>query len=83
MSTTTLRRYCLCGAAMQVRSTPPDLADRLAAEFDERHTGDDHGPATQQQAADVRRRADRQALAADFAEAEDRARTQPSTEEPT
>lgn len=54
-----ITRYCLCGAGMRVRSTPPDMAARLAAEFDDLHSGDSHGPATQAQAAQVRRRDER------------------------
>ena len=49
-----IRRYCRCGAAMSARSTPAATAEALAAEFDRRHTGDSHGPATQAQAARAR-----------------------------
>lgn len=56
---TKLTRYCLCGAAMQVRSEPPALAELLAAEFDKRHEGDGHGPTSPATAAAARRREDR------------------------
>jgi hypothetical protein len=54
----TITRYCLCGASMQVRSNPPDLAERLAGQFDVRHRGDGCGPTTQAKAAQARRRHD-------------------------
>lgn len=56
-------RYCLCGAALQARSTPPATAESLAAVFDEQHAGDGHGPTTQAKAAGARRREERQILA--------------------
>ena len=52
----TIRRYCLCGAALQARSTPPAAATFIAAAFDAIHIGPGHGPATRQQAAATRRR---------------------------
>jgi hypothetical protein len=55
-------RYCLCGAAMQASSTPPSVAESLAAEFIEHHTGEGHGSATRQQAAAVRRREERRLI---------------------
>jgi hypothetical protein len=59
MSALALSRYCLCGAAMQVRTNPPTVAEWLAGEFDVRHTGTGHAPCTAQQAARVRRRSER------------------------
>jgi hypothetical protein len=49
-------RYCLCGATASATSTPPALAEGVVQMWDEWHTGDGHGPATQQQAAAARRR---------------------------
>lgn len=57
---TRIKRYCLCGAALDVSSAPaPTAAQFVAATFDRIHTGEGHGPATQRQAADARRREDR------------------------
>lgn len=53
-----ITRYCTCGAAMRVRATPVTVEKWLAAEFQERHTGAGHGPATQTIAARARRRED-------------------------
>lgn len=59
----TIARYCLCGASLQARSTPPATAEAFAAEFDARHTGDRHGPTTAAKAAQARLREERQLLA--------------------
>ncbi len=55
-------RYCLCGAAMRARSTPPTTARALTAEFDRQHVGTGHGPTTQAKAAVARRREERLTL---------------------
>lgn len=41
----TIKRKCLCGAAMTVASRPPAAAMRLAGLFDELHVGPGHGVA--------------------------------------
>lgn len=55
----TTSRYCLCGATLHARSTPPAMADRIVAEFDRWHTDPGCGPATATQASAARRREDR------------------------
>jgi hypothetical protein len=52
----TLRRHCLCGSSAIVGSTPPDAARDIVQAWHDIHTGDGHGQATAQQAADARRR---------------------------
>jgi hypothetical protein len=54
-------RHCLCGATLTARSTPARMALDVAKLFDRVHIGDGHGPASRQQAADARRRGERQA----------------------
>jgi hypothetical protein len=61
--TARLARYCLCGGAVQVRSTPPTIAEGIAEQFERLHTGDGHGEATAAQAASARRREERRILA--------------------
>ena len=58
-----MNRYCLCGASLQVHSSPPLTAEALVALFDRLHASDGHGSATPAQAARVRRREDRRILA--------------------
>lgn len=43
---------------MHVRSVPRDLAEYLADQFDQRHSGEGHTPTTQARAARARRRED-------------------------
>lgn len=52
-----LRRYCLCGSSMK-GSASSGLAALLIAEFDSKHVGDGHGPATPRQAAHARAKVD-------------------------
>lgn len=59
MARETVRRYCLCGASLTGRSTPPGAIRDVADVFDQRHTGEGHGPGTAAQAAAARRRAER------------------------
>jgi len=56
------RRYCLCGAGMQVMGTPATVLD-LVAKFEEFHSGEGHGPATARQAGAARLREEHQRLA--------------------
>lgn len=49
-----IKRFCLCGATLKTRSTPPELAQQLADAFDARHAGEGCGPATPRQAARAR-----------------------------
>lgn len=57
--TAELARYCLCGGAIQVRSTPPTIAEGIAEQFERLHAGDGCGEATAAQATAVRRREER------------------------
>lgn len=63
----TIRRYCLCGASLAVRSHPSNTAHDLAAQFTIQHQGDGHGPATAAQASRARAREEAAALAEDAA----------------
>lgn len=53
-------RYCLCGAAVQIQCSSVAMVGHLLGRFDLHHVGDGHGWATRQQAANARRRDDRQ-----------------------
>jgi hypothetical protein len=57
-----VKRFCLCGATADARSTTPGFAEGIAAVFDEHHQGAGHGTATPAQARAARVRADRAAL---------------------
>lgn len=59
MTTVKIDRYCLCGAALHVKSNPAGVALDLDRRFDELHNGNGCGPATPGQAAAARRREDR------------------------
>lgn len=51
--------YCLCGAAMTGEVKPATGVAELRDVFDQVHTGDGHGLATQREAANARRRQER------------------------
>jgi hypothetical protein len=63
MASTTTSRYCQCGGAAVVSSSPPDLAEGVAAKFDEWHTREGCGPATARQARAARAKAEQQLVA--------------------
>ena len=51
--------YCQCGAAMTGAVEPASTVAELEAVFLSVHSGSGHGPATQREAANARRRSER------------------------
>ena len=59
MSRIEITRNCRCGGSMVVTSNWAAAVTKLDAAFDEVHGGDECGPATAQEAQQVRREQDR------------------------
>lgn len=51
-----VQRDCACGHSLRATSTPTSAAEGIGQLFDQRHTGDGHGPVSAQEASRVRAR---------------------------